>query len=103
MVWRSLGDGFNGNALLPERILPPPQPVLSAGIVSGTNLQFKATSQFAGTFYLLAGTNITQPFSQWTGVLTNSVNTRSNNNFSATLSNAVGSSAAQQFYILQSQ
>jgi alpha-tubulin suppressor-like RCC1 family protein len=98
-----LGDGFNSNASLPEQILPSPQPVLSAGIVSGTSLQLKATSQFAGTFYLLAGTNVAQPLSQWTRVWTNSVNTRGNDNLSATLLNAVSSQAERQFYILQSQ
>jgi alpha-tubulin suppressor-like RCC1 family protein len=93
-----LGDGFGINSLLPEQIFPSPQPVLTGG-ASGTDLQVKATCQFAGTFYLLAGTDLSKPFSQWTRVWTNSVSARGTN-FSATISNAI-SSGGGQFYILQ--
>jgi alpha-tubulin suppressor-like RCC1 family protein len=101
-----LGDGFTNRlswkASLPEQIVPSPQPVLTESISSVTDLQFQATCLFAGTFYLLTSTNLTQPLSQWTPVRTNSVTARGTNNFSAMLTNAVNSSA-RQFYILQSQ
>jgi alpha-tubulin suppressor-like RCC1 family protein len=99
-----LGDGFTNNmSLFPEQILPLPQPVLMCGISSGTNLQFNATCQFGGTFYLLVSTYLTQSLSQWMPVWTNSIHARVNNNFTATLTNAVSSSPEQRFYILQSQ
>ena len=98
-----LGDGFGGNSPLPEQIYPSPQPVLTNSISSKTNLQFNATCQFGGTFYLVAGTNLIQPLIQWTSVATNFINNRTNNLFKATLTNAVNSSAGQQFYILRSQ
>jgi len=98
-----LGDGFGSNSSLPKQIIPLPQPMLTARVASGTSLQFTATCQFAGTFYLLASTDITQPLSQWARVWTNSVNANSIDNFSATLATALSSSAKGQFYILQSQ
>jgi alpha-tubulin suppressor-like RCC1 family protein len=101
-----LGDGFTNSRniiSLPEQIYPTPQPVLTNSISSTTNLQFNAACQFGGTFYLLAGTNLTQPVSQWTSVATNVINNRTNNLFSATLTNAINSSVGQLFYILQSQ
>ncbi|MDD5140576.1 MAG: hypothetical protein PHY43_10000 [Verrucomicrobiales bacterium] len=106
-----LGDGFNEyfsdgspapeQTFSPEQIVPSPRPVL-AQMVSNTDLQLTATCGFGGNFYLLAGTNLGQPLSQWIPVWTNSVTTRGANNFSATLTNAVNS-GKQQFYILQSQ
>lgn len=103
-LYGQLGDGFtNSTAMIPEQIYPSPQPVLTNSISSTTNLQFKAACQFGGTFYLLAGTNLIQPLSQWASVATNCINNRNNNLFSATLTNAVNASASQIFYILQSQ
>src|SRR5665213_1870952 len=103
-----LGDGFidNGSPFgtsTPEQIIPSPSQALLDSRASKTNLQFTATCGFGGTFYLLAGTNLTQPLSQWTPVATNIINNRTNNLFSATLTNAVNSSNAQQFYIIRSQ
>ena len=99
-----LGDGFtNRTSSLPEQIVPSPQPLLTVNTSSNTNLQFTATCQFGGTFYLLTSTNLMQPLSQWTPVRTNSVKARGTNNFNVTLTNAVSLSIGQQFYILQSQ
>ena len=99
-----LGDGFtNSNSSLSEQIVPPPQPVLSISISSRTNLEFKATCQFGGTFYLLSSTNITQPLNQWTRVRTNSVTARGTNNYAATLTNAVSPSIGRRFFVLQSE
>jgi hypothetical protein len=64
---------------------------------------FNAACQFGGTFNLLAGTNLTQPVSQWTSVATDVISDRNNNLFSATLTNAVNAGASQKSYILQSQ
>ncbi|MGI8967034.1 MAG: hypothetical protein ACR2H1_13240, partial [Limisphaerales bacterium] len=102
-----LGDGFfddsNSGNPTPEQILPLWQPMLTSSISSETDLQLQATTQFGGTFYLLTSTNIAQPLSQWSPVWTNSVTTRGSNNFTVTISNAVSSGAAPQFYILKSQ
>jgi hypothetical protein len=51
----------------------------------------------------MSGTNLAEPLNQWTQVATNFINNRTNNIFSATLTNAVNSTIGQQFYILQSQ
>jgi alpha-tubulin suppressor-like RCC1 family protein len=110
-----LGDGFvfyysdffgvpvSGRNPVPEQIVPTPQPVLTETVSSKTNLQFTATCRFGGTFYLLAGTNVTQALNQWTPVWTNSINVRSNNNFNATISSAVSPGNGPKFYILRSQ
>jgi alpha-tubulin suppressor-like RCC1 family protein len=102
-----LGDGFDdaqppNGTVWPEQIWPRPRPVLAQTVSANTNLQFTATCDFGGNFYLLAGTNITQPLDQWTPVWTNTIRYRWYNIFSATLTNAVNS-GNQQFYILQSQ
>ncbi|HVU08516.1 MAG TPA: RCC1 repeat- and reductase domain-containing protein [Verrucomicrobiae bacterium] len=97
-----LGDGFNDSGVLvPEQIIPSPQPILTAGVLSQTNIQFEATCQFGGTFYLLASPELSQPLSQWIPIWTNLVAVRGINNFNVTISNAVNSD--QQFYILQSK
>ena len=99
-----LGDGFtNSISIFPEQMFPSPQPVLTNNISNKTNLQFKALCQFGGKFYLLTGTNLTQPLSQWTSVATNAIYNRTNNVFKATLTNAANASAIQKFYILRSQ
>ena len=99
-----LGNGFTNKSItVPEQIYPSPQPVLTNYVSAITNLQFNASCQFGGTFYLRAGTNLTQPVSQWTPVTTNVINNRTNNLFSATLTNVVNASAEPKFYILQSQ
>jgi alpha-tubulin suppressor-like RCC1 family protein len=97
-----LGDGFtNINSVIPEMIFPSPQPVLSSGVSSQTDMQLNATCGFGGKFYLLGSTDMTLPVSQWTPLATNSVTARGTNNYSVTLTNAVNS-GSQQFYILQS-
>ena len=101
--WGQLGDGFTNDTSSPEQIYPSLQPVLTNNILSTTTLQFNATCQFGGTFYLLAGTNLMQTNSQWTPLATNIITDRNNNLFSATLSNAVNLGVGQRFYILQSQ
>jgi alpha-tubulin suppressor-like RCC1 family protein len=98
-----LGDGFFSNMPFPEQLYPPPPPTLKCSLASGTDMEFEATCQFAGAFYLLSSTNISLPLNQWMSTGTNSVTMRGDNNFSMTLINALNSEAGQRFYILQSQ
>lgn len=102
-----LGDGFVSAfpwdmAFTPEQIAPSPQPVLNSYIASQTNLQFDAACGFGDTFYLLTSTNLAFPLGQWTPIWTNIITWRTNNIFSATLTNGMNS-GDRQFYILQSQ
>jgi hypothetical protein len=103
-----LGDGFssgqwwNSSVPRPEQIAPSPQPVMTNSISSKTNLQFKATCLFGGTFYLLTSTNLTQPLNQWTPIRTNAITVRGNNNYNTTVNNAINATG-QKFYILCSQ
>ena len=76
--------------------------MLTATILSATNLHSNAACQFRGNFHLLVSTDLNQPLSEWATAATNIINNRTNNIFTAALTNAV-SSANQQFYILQSQ
>jgi alpha-tubulin suppressor-like RCC1 family protein len=106
-----LGDGFTTplNAALPEQIFPVPRPVLAmacspyAPAGGGANLNFNATCQFGGTFYLLSSTNIAKPLDQWTTVVTTNILNRTNNLFAAKLTGAINSSGGRQFYILKSR
>ncbi len=105
-----LGDGFPklsasgiyDSFSTPEQIVPSPRPRLTMSITSKTNLQLKATCQFGGSFCLLTSTNLLQPLNQWVGVWTNLVATRGTNNFSVMLTNPMGFTIGQQFYVLQS-
>ncbi|MGI8967284.1 MAG: RCC1 domain-containing protein, partial [Limisphaerales bacterium] len=106
MGWNNngqLGNGFNSSSSSPEQIFPLPQPMLKISILSQTELQFKGTCLFGGTYYLLTSTNLIQPLSLWSPVLTNSITTRSNDNFNATITNALNSNAEGRFYIIRSQ
>lgn len=99
-----LGDGFIDDVYptgvpVPERIYPPPQPVLAIAI-AGADLQFTATCPFGGDFHLLTSTNLALPLYDWIPVWTNSVFLRGTNNFTATLTNAVNP-GGRQFYTLQ--
>jgi hypothetical protein len=99
-----LGDGFTSSgADYPEQIHPPTQPRLSVAIPPGGKLEFTATCQFGGTYYLLESTNLTLPRSQWSTVATNYIFNRASNIFSATLTNAVSPDIIQKFYVLQAR
>jgi len=102
-TYGQLGDGFATNGIaIPELVYPAPQPVLGIALSSKTDLQINATYGLGGNFYLLGSTNLMQPLSQWTPVLTNSITLRSANNYSVILTNAVNA-GGRQFYILRSQ
>lgn len=112
-----LGDGFRDDSLFPEQIIPLPQPrpllrvdFAKTGLLapppqvtSTTNLQFRATCQFGGTFYLLSSTNLARPLSQWTRLFTKSVTARVADNFNVTLTNALNQNVGSEFFVLRSQ
>jgi len=96
---------YAGNpAALPSLVVSATsQPGLTGVSVSGPNLVLSATNGVAGgTYYVLAGTNLTSPPSQWTPVSTNILTT--SGAFAVTVTNAApGTSAGPQFFILQTQ
>jgi hypothetical protein len=70
--------------------------------LSGANLVLNGTGGQSGrTYYVLMGTNVTEPFNQWTPVATNL--SGADGNFSITATNAVNANDPQRFYILQLQ
>jgi uncharacterized repeat protein (TIGR03803 family) len=78
------------------------QPDIASISLSGTNLVVDAIGGLSGrTYYLLMGTNITQPLSQWAPVATNVPGL--DGNFRITATNAVSPNARQRFYILRKQ
>ena len=104
-IFGQLGDGFINNtvSIIPEQIVPSPQPSLTEIVSARTNLQINATCQFGGKFYLLESTNLAQPLSLWTPIATNSITALGSNNFVATPINVVKGNGGQRFYILMSQ
>jgi hypothetical protein len=80
--------------------LIPPK-ITSLVITNGTNLQLKAGMNFGGNYYLLAGTNLSQPFNEWLAVTNYNINNRYPLN--VTLTNGVNSGFADRFYILRTQ
>lgn len=97
-----LGDRFVGPGMFAEQVFPRLQPIL-IGSVSETNLQFKATCSFGGTFRLLTATNLAQPRDQWTAVYTQTLGFSGPDNFNTILTNAANTFADPQYFILQSQ
>jgi hypothetical protein len=86
-----LGGGSSGS-------LSPRQLTGGAG-----SLSVRGTCLAGGNYFLLASTNLAQPLSQWSRLLTNSISLRGTNNFSAIVTNAANSGADRQFFILQAQ
>jgi alpha-tubulin suppressor-like RCC1 family protein len=98
-----LGDGFTNTALVPRQIFPRSAPVLATALSEASDLKFSASCPVGGAYYLMAGTNLALPTSEWKRVATNLVYDLSNNVFSATLTNAVPGGAVHQFYLLKAQ
>jgi hypothetical protein len=74
-------------------------PTVTGIALAGANVSFTGTGGQAGdAYYLLAGTNVAQPFSQWRTVATNVLATSGSFTFTGT--NAVIVGSPQQFYIL---
>jgi uncharacterized repeat protein (TIGR03803 family) len=83
-------------------VTPVTHPNLASVSLSGTNLVLNGINGVSGTTnYLLMGTNLAQPLSQWTPVATNVLG--ASGNFTITATNAVDPKAPGRFYILQSQ
>jgi len=77
-------------------------PGLNGIQLSGNNLLLDGSVGSSGMSYtVLMSTNLALPFSQWTPVATNLVET--NGTFSITITNAVNPAASEGFYILKSQ
>lgn len=77
-------------------------PGIASISLSGTNLVLNATAGLSGrTYFVLMGTNLTEPLNQWVPVATNVPG--ANGNFSITATNAVNPNASPRFYLLQLQ
>lgn len=78
------------------------RPSISSITLSGADIVLNsAEGNSSHTYYVLMGTNLTQPLSQWARVATNTpVMT---GNFSITVTNAVNPNSSEQFFILQLQ
>jgi Pro-kumamolisin, activation domain/Immunoglobulin domain len=80
----------------------PVQPGITGFTMSGANLVINGNDGLAGqTYYVLMGTNLMLPLSQWTSVATNIPG--GTGNFTITLTNAVNLNLPQSFYILKVQ
>ena len=94
-----LGDGSVNDSHVPERIIPPPQLLISHINLTGTNLVLNGQNDFSsGSAVVLSSTNVAKPLNQWTPIWTNGLG---NGAFSLTATNVVNRSLPQQFYILQ--
>jgi uncharacterized repeat protein (TIGR03803 family) len=83
-------------------VTPVTHPNLASVSLSGTNLVLNGINGVSGTTnYLLMGTNLAQPLSQWKPVVTNVLG--ASGNFTIIATNAVDSKAAGRFYILRLQ
>jgi|SRR5665213_187431 len=83
-------------------IVPMTQPDFASISLSGTNLVLNGINGVSGTTnYLLMGTNLTQPMSQWMRIATNILG--AGGNFTITATNAVNPKVPGRFYILQMQ
>jgi uncharacterized repeat protein (TIGR03803 family) len=81
-------------------VVVPAQPDIASWILSGANLVLNGINgQSGGTYYILMGTNLAQPLSQWTPIATNVLST--SGNFTITATNTVTRNVPQRFYILQ--
>jgi hypothetical protein len=66
--------------------------------LSGTNILIGGTNQGAGTYYVLASTNVALPKTNWTAIATNTLG--ASGNFTQTATNAVIPGIPQKFFIL---
>ena len=83
-------------------VILAPQPGIVGASLAGTNLVINATNgSGGGTYTLLMSTNVALPLSKWAPVVTNVLG--ASGNFSVTATNAVGSGATGQFYLLRVQ
>ena len=99
------GNSGNGAVFalgLSGETIPAMQPHFANVNLSGSNLVLTGINgQFGGTYYLLEGTNLALPLSQWTRVATNVLS--AGGNFTITATNTVNNTVPGRFYILQEQ
>jgi autotransporter-associated beta strand protein len=89
-------------AVISSAVVTPSQPAFSRVTVSGSDVVLNATGGSpGGAVSVLTATNIAVPIAQWTTVTTGHFD--SSSNFNYTVSGALTSGQAQQFYILQAQ
>jgi hypothetical protein len=72
-------------------------------VANGTNVVINgANGETGGTYYLLSGTNLAMPLSQWIPVATNVITTNGavGNGFTFIGTNVIKAGSAQQFYFL---
>jgi len=101
--WESTFDGIPTAPCAECAVVAPAQPgIVSASVLSGTNLVLNATNGvFGGTYYVLMGTSLVLPFSQWTPVATNVLSV--SGNFTIIATNTVSPKVSQRFFILEEQ
>ena len=96
-------NAANGSITVVQGIVPftvPPH-ISTITFQSGTNLTITGTNAQSGAlYYLLTGTNLLTPVSQWKPVGTNIA--PGANNFSFNITNAVNPNDAQQYFIFSS-
>jgi PKD repeat protein len=99
IVTNNLGLTLSGPG--PSIVILSP-PTITGISLSGTNLVINGTNGFSGiTYYVLTGTNLALPRSQWTPVATNIWS--ANGNFNLIVTNVVNPLVPQQFYLLHVQ
>jgi len=98
--WESTFDGI-ATAPCAECVAAAPVQFGIASVSrSGANLVLNATNGvFGGTYIVLMGTSLTEPFSQWTPVATNVLS--ASGNFTTIASNTVTPSLSARFFILE--
>ena len=91
--WNTNGINTNGSLA----VVIASKPVIGPLALSGNSLVMSGSGGVANaSYYLLASTNVAQPLSNWTRLLTNQFDNNGNFNFT----NAFGTNA-QNFYLLQ--
>jgi hypothetical protein len=77
----------------------PSRPVITQASLSGTNFVVNGSGgQSNRTYYLLMGTNLAEPFTNWIPVASNTLS--ADGNFSVTATNAVVPGIPSRFFIL---
>lgn len=93
---RTGGAGAPGQIIIVNITSPPTPPTLTGVTASGANLIITGENGTAGTCVVLTSTDLGD--ASWTPVSTNTI---SAGNFSLTVTNAINSNTAGQFYILR--
>ena len=79
-----------------DRIVPQTLPQFTGIAMSGTNLDLSGSNVLAGSYTLIAGTNLNDPPASWTPVMTNTFGGEAG--FNVTVTNAFSAGIATKFY-----